>query len=449
MTENYQDNWITRVENWLWRAELAEKSVVTRRLWHAGRVAFAVIRDIIDGHITLYAMSLVYTTLLSIVPFLALSFSVLKGFGVHNQLEPILESLLVAPLGPEKGQVIVENILSFVDNVKVGVLGSVGLALLVYTVISLVQKIEYSFNEIWCISRSRSWSQRFSNYLSVIVIGPVLIFSALGTTAAIVNTDIVKHVVEIEQLAWLFELIGRLVPFIMIIALFTFLYIFIPNTKVKIRYALAGGTVAGVIWQTAGFVFTFFAAGSGKYDAIYSGFAVGIMFLIWLYLAWLILLIGASVAYYAQHARQISRSRVVAPSAALDEYAGLALFYRVAKHFDEHGGSCSVTTIEADIAVGGETLKRVIRRLVRHKLLVFSGTEEDELLPARSLDKITLSQLIHVLRLPEQPLPVSYTVQDEVESVVDTIDKAFVSALGDTTVADWVRKTAALPGSLA
>ncbi len=425
---------------WLWQAELDESSPILKKLWHGGRVLFAVIRDILDGQINLHAMSLVYTTLLSIVPFLALSFSVLKGFGVHNQLQPALEQFLVAPLGPEKGHIAVENILNFVDNIEVGVLGSVGLAMLIYTVISLVQKIEHSFNEIWRIGQSRSLAQRFSNYLSVIVIGPVLVFAALGATAALVNSDPVKQLIAVEPLGWLFALGGRLLPYVMIIGLFTFLYAFIPNTKVRVRHAFAGGAVAGLIWQSAGFAFTIFAAGSTNYDAIYSGFAVGIMVLIWLYLAWLILLIGASVSYYSQHAQQISRLRLATASATLDEYTGLAIAYCVSKRFDRDGGGTNVADMETEMAIDAETLQRIINKLVRHNLMATAGADNEQLIPARSLDRITLKQVLDVVRSPEGAMPLASETHEAVTKVITGIEDAFEKCLQDRTVSEWIRE---------
>ena len=131
-------------------------------LYKVGRTAYAMARDVLSGQLTLHAMSLVYTTLLSIVPLLALSFSVLKALGVHQRMEPFLFQFF-EPLGPQ-GIQLAEQILGFVDNMKVGVLGSVGLALLVYTVVSLLQKIERSFNMIWRVPDMRSMAQRFSNY---------------------------------------------------------------------------------------------------------------------------------------------------------------------------------------------------------------------------------------------------------------------------------------------
>lgn len=431
---------VALILDWLWQAELTDASPFKRKIWHGGRVAFAVVRDVLEGHITLHAMSLVYTTLLSLVPFLALSFSVLKGFGVHNQLEPLLEQFLITPLGPEKGQIAVQNILAFVDNIKVGVLGSVGLALLVYTVISLVQKIEYSFNEIWRIGHSRPLGQRFSNYLSVILIGPVLVFSALGATTAVVNTDLVRQITTLHGLEWIFTFVGRILPYLMIIGLFTFLYTFVPNTKVKLKYALIGGVVAGVIWQTTGFAFTIFASSSTRYEAIYSGFAVAIMLLIWLYLAWLILLLGAAVAFYAQHASQITRSRTTSPSAVIDEATGLAIVYQVAKKFDEDGGGSSLAEMESNLSVGPETIRRIVRRLTRHKLIMRAGSNGNLLVPARSLDKMSLKKLIDVLREPETPMPPSLRAYPRVNNVVGTMDRAFAEALGEKTVSEWIRE---------
>jgi len=172
----------TRLNKAIWDTQI--ESLPWWKAWPIGvlRVAQVVIRDFTDGHLTLQAMGLVYTTLLSLVPLLAVSFSVLKGFGVHNQIEPILLNFL-QPLG-ERGVEISFNIIQFVDNVKAGVLGSLGLALLIYTVVSLIQKIERAFNYAWHVKNVRPIAQRFSDYVSVIIIGPILMFTAMGITAS-------------------------------------------------------------------------------------------------------------------------------------------------------------------------------------------------------------------------------------------------------------------------
>jgi membrane protein len=221
------------------------------------------------------AMSLVYTTLLSLVPLLAVSFSVLKAFGVQNQLEPALLNFL-APLGP-KGAELTATIIGFVDNMRVGVLGSVGLALLLYTVVSLIQKVERAFNYTWHVSHNRRFVERFSDYLSVLLIGPVLMFSALGATASILNTSLVLSMAKIPVLGWIIDTGGTLLPYFFAIAAFTFVYVFVPNTRVRLGPAVVGAIVAGVLWQSIGWGFAFFMVGSTNYAAIYSGFAILIL----------------------------------------------------------------------------------------------------------------------------------------------------------------------------
>ncbi|NNF97230.1 MAG: YihY family inner membrane protein, partial [Halobacteria archaeon] len=256
------------------------------------RIGHLIMRDISEGQITLRAMGLVYTTLLAMVPLIAVSFSVLKGFGVHNQVEPLLLGLL-EPLG-DKGVEITEKIIGFVDNINVTVLGSLGVALLFYTAVSLMQKIERAFNDTWRVTELRPFAQRFSDYLTVILIGPVLMFTALGVTASIGNIEMVKAAMQVEVIGASIQLAGRLLPYLLVVGAFTFVYVFVPNTRVSFRAALIGALVAGLMWQIMGWGFAAFVANSTKYTAIYAAFATMLILLIWLYVSWLILLTGGS-----------------------------------------------------------------------------------------------------------------------------------------------------------
>ena len=227
---------------------------------------YTVIHELADGQLNLRAMSLVYTSLLAMVPLLAVSFSVLKAFGVHNQLEQILFNVL-SPLGG-KGQEITTLIIEFVDNVKVGVLGSLGVGLLFYTVISMVQKVERAFNYTWRVSQPRSVTERVSDYISVLIIGPVFLFTALGITAVITGTTFFQNLAAIEPFGVGIQFITQLVPYSLVIAAFVFVYIFIPNTKVHPAAALTGGVVAGVLWETTGWGFASFVVGTGQFTAV-------------------------------------------------------------------------------------------------------------------------------------------------------------------------------------
>jgi membrane protein len=290
---------LQRIDSLVWGVHEPPLSARKAGGLRALRTVLILARDLAGGQLTLRAMSLVYTTLLSIVPLLALSFSVLKAFGVYNQIQPVLLNFL-APLG-EKGEDITRKIVQFIENMNVGVLGAVGVGLLVYTSISLMQKIEEALNYIWHIPRPRPLGERFSRYLSVLTVGPILVFSAMGITATVLNIETVRGLLAIGALGETVQALSRLTPYLLVIAAFTFVCMFIPNARVRFGPALLGGAVGGIVWQTAGWMFALFVASSNKYAAIYSGLAILIMFMIWLYLSWLILLFGASVAFYAQH----------------------------------------------------------------------------------------------------------------------------------------------------
>ncbi len=203
---------ISAFRKWLWNSDPSTLSGVQRVLNLTIRISFRVFMDLVAKKLTIQATSLVYTTLLSLVPLLAVSFSTLKAFGVHNKLDPILADFLI-PLGPQ-GDVIRLRILEFVNNINASVLGSMGLLLLFYTVISLIQKIEESFNDIWHVKHTRRFVQKFSQYLSVIVVGPVLIFSAIGLTASIENNAFMQQLIAIEPFGTVIAVGAKLLPFI-------------------------------------------------------------------------------------------------------------------------------------------------------------------------------------------------------------------------------------------
>ncbi len=360
------------------------------------RIVYAIVKDLMSGQVTLHAMSLVYTTILSLVPLLALSFSVLKAFNVQDRFTPMLYSFL-EPMG-EKGIEIHNNILSFVDNMKVGVLGVIGFLLLFYTVISLIQKIETAFNTIWYAPELRSLGQRVSNYLIVVLVGPVLVVSALSITASTLNSSMVQALIAIEPFGSMIYALTKLMPFFMIILAFTLFYVLMPNTKVLFKSALVGGVVGGTAWQASSVLFTTIMVNSAKYDAVYSGFAVGILLLIWLYINWLILLLGSSVAFYHQHSNHITRDSDLDVSSEVFERVGLDLMVHVARVFEEEDLPVKLTNAEGMHTVPGVVSRKVIDKLIAKGLLVVAGEQSDQLVPGRSTDKISVAQILNALR---------------------------------------------------
>lgn len=359
------------------------------------RITYAVIRDLISGQLTMRAMSLVYTTLLSLIPLLAVSFSVLKAFGVHNEVKPLIYDFL-APMG-ERGVEIGDKIMGFVENIQVGVLGSIGLALLLYTVISLLQKIERSFNYVWRIERPRHFARRFSDYLSVILVGPVLVFTAIGITASI-KTAVLLQAGDVAMLSDGVKLIGKFVPYFLIIAAFTFVYIFMPNTKVRFLPAFTGAIVAGVLWESLGWLFASFVVSSTNYAAIYSSLAILILFMIWLYLGWVILLVGVDVSFYIQNPLEMLSPETPARLNRNDEQQfALAIMIICGRAFHEGNKPPDIIVLSDTLGIAPNLVDETVRELIHAKLLSETTGENEGLLPSRDMQNITIVDILSAL----------------------------------------------------
>lgn len=287
---------------WIWRGKPASRSM--HWVQRLSRILLYVTRDVVKGDLQLNAMSLSYTTLLSLVPLLAVSFSVLKAFGSDKVIGPFLATVL-QPLGSSAPE-LAARILEFVSNIKVGVLGAVGIALLFYTVIALMQKIESVFNGIWRVHHLRELSTRLAMYLSVLMVGPVLVLAAMGLTATLISTSLVTGVLHHSPISGALSVVAWLVPLLMWVGVFTFIYAFVPNTRVRFSSALAGGVVAAITWNGIGLAFGSLIASSTQYTAIYSAFASLVLFMVWLQVAWMIVLLGASVSHAWQNVAHLS-----------------------------------------------------------------------------------------------------------------------------------------------
>ncbi|MCW8825063.1 MAG: YihY family inner membrane protein [Gammaproteobacteria bacterium] len=415
------------VHQTLWKLNLSEFPAWQASIIRLLRILEATSRDISSGMTALRAMSLVYTTLLSLVPLLAVSFSVLKGFGVHNQIEPMLLTIL-APLG-DKGVEVTQQIIGFVDNIKVGVLGALGLGLLLYTVISLIQKIEKAFNATWRIGDTRSLSQRFSNYLSVVMVGPVLVFSAMGLTAAISSSSVVLSLSEIEPFGTTLQLIGKLLPYLLIIAAFTFIYTLIPNTRVKIGSAFVGAIIAGILWEITGWLFANFVANSANYTAIYSGFAILMVFMIWLYLSWLILLVGATISYYHQHPEQAAYLHKEQLTARQQTELSLLAMLQIGRHFSQQKPAWNLEEIAQKIGATDEQIDTIITPLLNSKLITYGGEECEQLLPQRPLEQITVKEIIDAATGNDGAKHQHHLTHPAVDQLMQQSDETLTSSL--------------------
>ncbi len=425
-----------KIDALVWGDVLAKHGLPGRFLAFVLRYLYAVLRDVFSGQLTLRSMSLVYTTLLSIVPLLAFSFSVLKGLGVHKELETRL-SLVLEPLG-DQGVEITSQLMTIVNNVNGTALGTTALAFFLYTAVSMIQKIEESFNYVWYVTKPRSFSKRFTEYLLVLLIGPLFIVIAMGLITTLQNDDIVKYLAENPAIGPVLTATSKLTPYFIVGGLFTFLYVFMPNTSVKLKSALVGGLAGGFLWATVGVVFTKFIVTSGNREAVYASFAIAIVTLIWLYLNWLVLLIGSQLAFYHQNPEYLRDGRREPHlSNAMSERLALNIMFLVGTAFRDTGMRVKISDVSTTLAIPSVALEPIAARLEANGLLTL--TETEDLQPGRDMSRITLSDIMSVVRVEgETGSHSSPNWNAQVENLGGQIDSALASTVGERTLSDFL-----------
>ena len=422
-----------QVDFYVWGDGLTRFGAIGRLLAGVLRNLWAVMRDILSGQLTLRAMSLVYTTLLSVVPLVAVSFSVLKGFGVHKELEKYLYGVL-EPLGP-KGVEITDQVMRLVNNVNGSVLGGIGLAFFVYTAISMVQKIEESFNYVWYVTKPRNFATRVVEYSTVLIVGTLAVGIAVRTIASFGEEDIVVSMQESSVLAPVFEFAGTLMPYAAIIAIFSFLYKYMPNTIVHMKSALVGGAAGGFLWVSTSKLFGLFLSTSTNRQAIYASFAIAIATLFWLYLNWLILLIGSQIAFYFQNPAYLKIGRREPRlSNEMRERLALNIMYLVGKEFRDPVAGIDLQSIGSSLHIPTLTLEPIVLGLENGGLL--TSNEKDQLLPGREISRIRLADILGIVRHEGETgshNPPQWT--DAIDRLGGAIDISVGDTLGDKTLA--------------
>ena len=410
------------------------------RLAELGRFGYAVLREIKASGLDYRAMSLVYTSLLALVPLLAVVFSILKVFGAETHLAPfILETL--QPLGDHAG-IVATKILDAVKDLKVGVLGFLGVTVMFYTSVSMLEKMEESFNHIWRVQASRSAFRRFSDYLSFTLLAPLAVFSAFGgmssTLAQKSHTPWLGRWADVAA-----QLLHALLPYLFIVAAFSLAYLYVPNAKVKLRAALAGGVTAGVAWKLAGLVFAAFVAGSAQYSTLYSSFAILVLFMIWLYVSWLILLAGVQVTFFCQHPRYIALpSGRIRLGGRLNEQLGLAVMVLIGEAFLRGEAPWSAYRLAGRLDLPEDTVDEILDVFVKSELLIGARQPNVVYLPAKDLSAISLNDIVSTLRGKAQ-LELGDDWADVMPGVAvalqGEIDASVGSILGSRTLADICR----------
>jgi membrane protein len=355
-------------------------------------ITHALLHDFSAGRITIRAMGLVYITLLSLVPLLALSFSVLKSFGVHNQIQPILLQML-EPLG-QKGIEIANKINDFVSNVNVGVLGAIGLILLIYTSISLMNKIEEALNYTWKVKTPRNLLNRLRHYLSLIILGPILIFTAVGLWVSLLDHSWMRAIFSFDTINPVLGVLSLHFSKLISIIGFTLVYIMLPNTQVKPKAAFIAAVIAALCWHVAGGVFAAFVVNSSSQAAIYSAFASLLVFMLWMNASWLILLFGSRIAFYIQYpqqARYSHHSETLSP--VITEVLGLSIIKRITERLYNKKTPLSLTELAEELKVSDAYIEDILKVLEAHSFITTDSQQPPRYILSCAAEDVTVSDI--------------------------------------------------------
>ncbi len=427
-----------KLEHWLFR--ISEAPSWLQRLRYIAAYAYALLRDLLGGKLNLHATGLVYATLLAVVPLLAFSFAILRAFGGHRDLEPLIFEFF-RPMGTAAGD-LTRQVMNFAESVRAGLVGSVGLAVLIWTLIGALKKVEDSLNFVWQVEVSRSFARRIAEYLALLLIGPLLVVVAASLSQWAFNNSPVHLIVRLPWLSSINSVLLKSVPFFVVSILFTVVFRLAPNTRVRWWPACVGGLAAGILWMMVGAVFTNFVLLSARMTVVYAGLAILITALVWTYLGWLILLLGARLSFYVQNPGYL-RVGLKEPRLSNNETEQLALgvMYLVGNAHLAGGAHWTVASLATRLQLPGILVARCAAALEDAGLLVSS--DKETLLPARDLSAIRIVDVLSVARSRHTDIRGQrLAIPEAVATLCNELDAHWRAECGERSLRDLLARTA-------
>jgi membrane protein len=416
--------WITKAVSFIrrdvWRIRRSDLSAGKSFSLTLLRVLILSIRGFNGDKCQLRASALTFYSLISIVPVAAMAFGIAKGFGFEKMLEAQLRVKLA---GQEE---ILEKVIQFshslLETTKGGVLAAAGLIVLFWAAVKMLEQIEDSLNDIWKTGERRSWGRKFSDYLSLMLVCPVLV--TLSSSVTVFATTQVTLILEKIAILGAFSPIVffllNLLPYCLLWGLFTFLFIFMPNTRVRFASGLLAGIVTGTIFQVVQWVYITFQIGAAKYNAVYGSFAAIPLFLAWLQLSWLIVLYGAEFAFAHQNVDVYEfEPDALQASRRLRKLLTLQIVQHVVKGFARGGVPLTARQISRELQVPFLLVRETLSDLVQSRLLSESAAKrgDREYQPACDIHLLTIQYVIDTLELRGlNTIPMAHTPEFSVLS---------------------------------
>ncbi|MGW8325834.1 MAG: YhjD/YihY/BrkB family envelope integrity protein, partial [Desulfobacterales bacterium] len=385
----------------IWRIRLKDSSRTKYFFIKQLRILILATRGFTKDKCTLSASALTFYSVLSIVPVVAMAFGISKGFGFQKLLE---KELLEKFQGQEE---VMNRVVAFahslLENTKGHLIASFGILFLLWTVIKLLSQIEHSLNDIWEVKSPRTYGRKFSDYLSIMLISPILFILSSSVTVFITTqiSVITQKVALIGMFSPVIFFMVKLIPYGLIWILFIFIYMLMPNTKVNFSSGLIAGIIAGTIYQIAQWAYITFQVGMARYNAIYGSFAALPLFLIWIQLSWLIVLFGAEISFAYQYVDTYDFEpdrRYISP--AFKKLLSLQISRLIISTFLKAEPPLSAISISKTLQIPIRLVEQILEELVEAGILSDTEVKKNKEMsyqPARDINAITINTVIEAL----------------------------------------------------
>ena len=386
----------------IWRIRLSDYSRPKSFLLKQLRVLALAVRGYNEDSCKFRASALTFYSLLSIVPVIAMMFGVAKGFGLEKRVET---EILQRFKGQEEvAQKIVTFANSLLENARGGLIAGVGVLILFWSVMGVLGNIEHSFNEIWGVTKPRSIGRKFSDYFSLILVCPILMAVA-GSATVVVSSQaqlLFEKITFLKSFGPILLLPLKLLPYCTLWIAFTFIFVFMPNTKVKLKSGLAAGVVAGTLFQIVQWAYINLQIGVAKYSAVYGSFAALPLFLIWLQTSWLILLFGAEIAFAVQNVHTYEWEQdCLSISHSHKRLLSLLVTRLVVKRFCAGESALDAPEISRLLEIPIRLVRQILYELVESNVLseIRKQSEDKEVQyqPARDVETLTAKRVVDAL----------------------------------------------------
>lgn len=411
----------------IWVRNTRETPIFVRVWRGAWRLLYLIGFSFVKDQTVIRAAALTFTTILSIVPFLAVAFSISKGFGLQNT-DFIRTMILKLTTGRVE---VADKIIEYIDRTNVQALGWVGVATLLFTVFSLVGTTEKAFNTIWNVTKGRSPWRKVADFFPVILICPLVFFIASSFNVSLQQQQMVSGLLSVEAIGFLESVFLKVAPYILISLAFTFMYAFIPFTRVKLPAALIGGVVGGVLWQLAQWLYINWQIGAAKYNAIYGSFAQLPLLLVWIYISWVLVLLGSQVSYAWQNINSFVKQRYFGAATPYErQKVALLMMIVLARRFHTGGPLPSVEEISDAIMAPATLVSDLFGVLQRAGYTVLADVPGCEVYaPARELREMRVLDVLKVVNMEGEK-----RVYEEFDQKYGFLDK-LLGSMGAATAA--------------